>query len=119
MGKSENGRENREMQSVETNAIDTQRDVRQWLNIHKKAALKIDPSTAVVWKRNVQNLDPYGIDPDLPEEFQLVGSQHFARNPDSDIWVWFGDLAEDLRLKLWENLEKSEPAFPDELPWLD
>jgi hypothetical protein len=44
-----------------------------------------------------QTLDPYGIDPDLPEELQQVGREYFARAPGSDVWVAFEDLPEATR----------------------
>jgi hypothetical protein len=34
-----------------------------------------------------QTLDPYGVDPDLPEELQQAGREYFARSPGSDVWV--------------------------------
>jgi hypothetical protein len=68
--------------------------VEQWLAIRREAGLKIDPETAEVEWDYAQTLDPYGVDPNLPEEYQQVGREYFARSPGSDIWVWFGDLSE-------------------------
>jgi hypothetical protein len=73
----------------------------QWLAIRKQAGLQIDPETAEVDWIFAQTLDPYGVDPDLPEEYQQVGREYFARSPGSDIWVWFGDLPEMVRDALW------------------
>jgi hypothetical protein len=81
----------------------------EWLNVRKEEALKIDPATAEVDWIYAQTLDPYGIDPDLPEECQQVGREYFARRPGSDIWVWFGDLSEKTRDQLWD-LHKSRLA---------
>jgi hypothetical protein len=66
----------------------------QWLAIRKEAGLKINPDTAEVCYWYVQILDPYGLEPDLPEECQQIGRSPFVRAPGSDIWVWFGDLPE-------------------------
>ena len=67
-------------------------EVEEWLATRKREALKIDPETAEVTWWYAQTLDPYGINPDLPEEYQQIGRESFARPPGSDIWVWFGDL---------------------------
>jgi hypothetical protein len=87
----------------------------QWLAIRKEAALKIDPRTAEVFWRYAETLDPYGVDPDLPKEYRQVGREYFARSPDSDVWVWFGDLPKKVRDALWEH-HKSKLAFPAGLP---
>jgi hypothetical protein len=86
--------------------VTDQMTVEQWLAIRKEAGLNIDPETAEVEWTYVQILDPYGVNPDLPEEYQQVGQQYFARSPGSDVWVWFGDLPEATRSALWEKPEK-------------
>lgn len=48
--------------------------VEQWLAIRKEAARQIDPETAEVDWWYVQTMDPYGVDPDLPEEYQQIGA---------------------------------------------
>jgi hypothetical protein len=58
-----------------------------------------------------QTLDPYGVEPDLPEEYQQVGRNYFARSPGSDVWVWFGDLPDETRNALWGRHSK-KLAFP-------
>jgi hypothetical protein len=97
-------------QPVEGTAAD-QMTVEQWLAIRKQAALKIDPETAEVDWTYAQTLDPYGVDPDLPEEYWQVGREYFARSPGSDVWVWFGDLPDATRKALWER-HRSKLAFP-------
>jgi hypothetical protein len=89
----------------------SEQDIQQWLAVRKEAGLKIDPETAEVnWKYG-QVMDPYGVDPDLPEECQCVGRQYFARAPGSDIWVHFHDLPEETRDALWER-HRRQLAFP-------
>jgi hypothetical protein len=83
----------------------------QWLAVRKQAALKIDPETGEVEWTYAQTLDPYGVEPELPEECWQVGREYFARSPESDIWVWFGDLPDTTRNALWEK-HKSRLAFP-------
>jgi len=87
--------------------------VKKWLAIRKKAGRKIDPETAEVCCIYAQTLDPYGIYPELPEEYQQVGREYFAQSPGSDIWVLFGDLPRATRDALWEKHkgEKSEGLF--------
>src|SRR6266446_5833747 len=58
-----------------------------------------------------QTLDPYGVYPELPEEYQQVGREYFARSPGSDVWVEFGDLPEASRDALWKK-HRSKLAFP-------
>ena len=87
----------------------------QWLAIRKEAGLRIDPNTAEVCWKYALTLDPYGIYPELPEEYQQVGRKYFARDPESDIWVDFGDLPVTTRAALWEKHQNSL-AFPAGLP---
>jgi hypothetical protein len=93
----------------------------QWHAIRKEAGLKIDPKTAEVeWSYGLDR-DPYGIcdEWELPEEFDQVGRQRWARAPQTDdIWVHFGDLPETVREELWAR-HGSRIAFPaglDRLP---
>jgi hypothetical protein len=88
--------------------------IKAWLAIRKEAALKIDPETAeVIWDFR-DECDPYGI---LPEEDQCgtVGRHYFARSPDSDIWVWCGDIPDATWDALWEK-HTAKLAFPAGLP---
>jgi hypothetical protein len=87
------------------------KEVKKWLAIRKNAGRHIDPKTAEVMWEYGQTLDPYGIDPDLPEEMQQIGRNYFARSPGSDVWVEFGDLPEATREALWEK-HKNKLAFP-------
>ncbi|QHO78202.1 hypothetical protein ACH79_42105 [Bradyrhizobium sp. CCBAU 051011] len=84
-----------------TNNID--KAIEEFLAIRKEAGLKIDPETAEVrwWYADV--LDPYGIHPD-PSDY--VGREYFARSPNSDVWVEFGDLPKATREALWQRLER-------------
>jgi hypothetical protein len=86
-------------------------DIEQWLASRKEAGLKIDPETAEVCWEYGQVMDPYGVYSGLPEEFQQVGRQYFARSPGSDTWVHFRDLPDETRDALWER-HKSQLAFP-------
>jgi hypothetical protein len=85
-------------------------EIQQFLAERKREALTIDPDTAEVewWYREVA--DPYDIDPEGVEE-SCVGRDYFARRPGSEIWVWFGDLPDTTRERLWER-HKGKLAFP-------
>jgi hypothetical protein len=85
--------------------------IEDWLAIRKEEGLKIDPYTAECDWRYIETFDPYGVDPELPDECRQVGRGYFARQPGSEVWVWFGDLPEKTRDALWER-HKSELAFP-------
>jgi hypothetical protein len=87
-----------------------QMTVEQWLAIRKEAGLKIDPETAEVTWEYANTLDPYGVYPDLPGEYQ-VGREYFARSPASEVWVNFHDLPAATRDALWEK-HRSNLAFP-------
>jgi hypothetical protein len=102
----ENGNES----YIDPNHENSQMTKEQWLAVRKEAALKIDPETAEVLWDYALTLDPYGIG-GVPEEYQQVGREYFARSPGSDIWVWFGDLPDTTRDALWEK-HKSRLAFP-------
>ena len=84
--------------------------IQEWLAIRKEAGRHIDPETAEVLWHYVQVMDPYGVDPDLPDEYHCVGRGYFARSPGSDVWVDFGDLPVSIRDALWEK-HKSQLAF--------
>jgi hypothetical protein len=47
----------------------------QLLAIRKEAGLKLDPETAEVEWCYAQTLDPYRVDPDLPEQCQQIGRE--------------------------------------------
>jgi hypothetical protein len=85
----------------------TDEDVHLFQSIRKKAGKCIDPATPEVEWTYAQTPDPYGVDPDLPEELQQVGREYFARAPGSNVWVWFGDLPEATRSALWERISGS------------
>jgi hypothetical protein len=90
-------------------------EIKKWLSIRKEAALQIDRETAEVEWTYAQILDPYGVEPNLPKEYQIVGREYFARSRKSDVWVWFGDLPNLVRDALWKK-HSLKLAFPAGLP---
>jgi hypothetical protein len=95
-------------------AIGVELTVEQWLEIRKKAGKEIDPDTAEVKWWYAQTVDPYGVNPDLPDECWQVGREFFACAPGSNIWVRFGDLTEEARAALWGRAETG--VLVDDLP---
>jgi hypothetical protein len=116
MSTPENANADAESQSKETLPSDSDAQIREWLNIRKKAGLKIVPSTAHVNFVWTQVDDPYGIFPAPPEEGVCIGRVYFARSPDSDIWVEFGDLPEKTRQEI-ERMLDSGHVFDEDLPF--
>lgn len=94
----------------------TKAEIGEFLAIRKEAALKIDPQTAEVFWDYRPTLDPYETGIELSEEEQQVGREYFARSPESDVWVWFGDLPDATAAALWEK-HSSKPVFPAGLPF--
>ena len=86
----------------------TDKERQRFLSVRREAGQKIDPATAEVDWTYAQIMDPYGIDPDLPEEHFCVGRVYFARSPESDIWVWFGDLPDATWDALWQRKHEHE-----------
>jgi putative tryptophan/tyrosine transport system substrate-binding protein len=54
--------------------------------------------------------------PDLPDEWEQIGREYFARSPGS-IWVHFDDLPEATANALWERLKPGEAYSNVELEW--
>lgn len=55
-----------------------------------------------------QTLDPYGDDPDLPEELQQLGREYFAVDPSEGVAVSLRDLPEATRTALEEKRRLAE-----------
>ena len=88
-------------------------DPRTEIAIRNEAGKQIDPGTAEVTYWYVRTLDPYGVYPDLPAEYDQVGREYFARSPDSDIWVSYRDLPDATLRRLCERLQRQGP-LPDD-----
>jgi hypothetical protein len=95
--------------------ISTKDDATQtWLAVRKEAALKIDPTTAKVSCVRGYWLDPYGVE-DLPEEYREYWDKNwFACAPDSDVWVSFDDLPEEISKAL---AHVAPEDYEDDLPF--
>jgi hypothetical protein len=106
---------------VKKKTADEKIEIEKWLAIRKEEALRIDPETAEVEWRYAQTLDPYGVfdEWELPEEFDQMGREYFARAPGSDIWVAFRDLPVETREKLWNRHRRVPASFPARLGLCD
>jgi hypothetical protein len=89
---------------------------KQWLALRKEEALRIDPERVEVLWNYGQTFDPYGIE-DLPEEYQQIGRNYFARSPGSSAWVSFYDLPQSVVHRLWARIEAGEFDREDILPF--
>ena len=93
---------------VSEKKIECSPEQRQFLEDRKEAGKLIDPDRAEVDWWYIRSLDPYGIYPDLPPEADQVGRGYFAKNPDNDVWVEFGDIQPVVREKLWGKFCSSQ-----------
>jgi hypothetical protein len=89
-------------------------ELKEWLGLRLAEAKLIDPATAKLFWEYGYNLDPYGLDPDMPDDFKQVGRVYFACRPESDIWVCFYYLPHDVRDALWKrrNFEEDDDELP-------
>lgn len=78
----------------------------QWLAIRKEAGRKLDPATAEIDWSHGYDCDPYGVNPDLPDEMKQVGRQYWARSPGSDVWVNDQDWPKEIAAQLWRRVEE-------------
>jgi hypothetical protein len=74
-------------------------EYRRLMAMRVAAGKQIDPETAEICWRHACMFDPYGDDPNLPEELQIVGREYFVRGPGAEIWMWvhINDLPETAR----------------------
>jgi hypothetical protein len=90
-----------------------ERKIEEWLAIRKEEGRKIDPDTAEVRCWSVPAFDPYDVHDDLPEECWFADWEDFYRAPDSDIWVWEGDLPLETRKRISERPLESVSSAGD------
>jgi hypothetical protein len=82
-------------------------EIKAWLAVRKREAVRIDPTTAeVVWQHRYI-LDPYNVHV-LDDQEKVIGRVYFARQPGSDIWVSFDDLPEEVIGSLLSRKETSD-----------
>jgi hypothetical protein len=78
---------NTEMVAAAPEAVETAKSAdrikEEWLAIRSEAVRQINPETAEVEWEYGQILDPYGIDPELPEERRQVGRNYSLDPPEA------------------------------------
>jgi hypothetical protein len=91
----------------------------KYLNALRQAIGRhIDPETAEVWWTYAHTVDPYYDFPNLPEEWQQLGREYFARSPGSKVWISFGDLPEATRDALWKKrMERQGISYVADDAW--
>jgi hypothetical protein len=82
-------------------------EIKAFLAGRKEAGRRIDLNNVEVTWCYAQTFDPYGRE-GVPPELDQVGREEFARSPDSDGWVWFGDLPDATREDLWRKMRCGE-----------
>jgi len=92
--------------------MDNQMTFEEWLAGRKEAGGKIDIQICEIARWCVQTLDPYGVEPDLPEELQQFGLDLFVRSPDSGGWVSVHDLSQAKVDALYERIERERQEDP-------
>jgi hypothetical protein len=90
-------------------------DTIKWLQAVVDEAEKIDPATAEMAFDFGCGDNPYNIAHD-EEDDGCVGRHHFARNLGSEIWVWFGDLPNEVVKALYKRKDSKYLHFPYGLP---
>jgi hypothetical protein len=78
----------------------------------KLAATLIDPDTAEIKCDSVSFLDPYGAYKSMPE-YDKIRPHYFARSPQSEIWVSWDDLPDEVACRLWRRHNDSDAALRD------
>ena len=109
------------MQAAASTAAIARECIARYAEPHERRdiARRIDPETALVFFIYAQTLDPYGDDPELPEEYHSVGREFFAVDPDEGVAVWYYDLPAETQEALtakretanrqgWERLLRTE-----------
>jgi hypothetical protein len=91
--------------------------IREWLAVRKEAASHIDPETAEVMCIYGNLFDPYGVRR-LPPEHVCSARCHFARAPESNIWVSFDDLTDEARDRLDQRMKSGQfQSHDDDIPF--
>ena len=71
-------------------------------------ALRIDPETAKIKWKCVSYLDPYQVFQDSPSVGHL--QRYFARSPQSDVWVSWDDLPEEVQELFMAKIQGDGPS---------
>lgn len=90
----------------------------EFLADRKAAAQRIDVETCEIMWEYIQILDPYGVEPDLPDEKLQVGRGYFVRSFESDGWVSVYDLPRGRASRVHDRIKKGlEQDRDDDIPF--
>jgi hypothetical protein len=84
----------------------TPEEMQEWVASRKEAGRQIDIATCELGRWYAYDADPYGADPDLPEEMQQVGTNRFVRSPESRGWVCEDDLPLDKVEAMYDRIHR-------------
>jgi len=89
-----------------TRDLMTDDEFQHWVSTRKEAGRAIDIETCELGRWAAYDADPYGAQPDLPEEMKQVGTNRFVRSPESRGWVWEGDLPSASVQAMYERIHR-------------
>jgi hypothetical protein len=84
----------------------TPEGMREWVASRKEAGRQIDVETCELGRWHAYDADPYGADPDLPEEMRQLGTNRFVRSPESRGWVCEDDLPPDKVTAMYDRIRR-------------
>ena len=96
-----------------SSANENEFDVEQFIAARREAGRHINPKTAVVVMMYGDVGDPYGIY-NLSEDCTCYGRSYYARSIGSNELVDFGDLPDETRNALWDQIRRKRELTPEE-----
>src|SRR5580704_17906900 len=95
----------------------TQDELRQWLSSRNAAGEAINIETCDLGSWKAYDTDPYGVREMLGEEpYYQVGTYCFVRSPNSNGWIWEGDLPDARAKALYVRFEREWEAYASAHP---
>jgi hypothetical protein len=96
----------------------THEELRQWLASRKDAGRLIDVETCEIVRMPACDDDPYGIRRRLGEDpYDQWGKNFFVCSPDTNDWIWEGDLPSEKRQALYARLKREANTYENYLQW--
>ena len=94
-----------------TRGLMNKEELQQWFASRIEAGRAIDIETCELGCWAAYDFDPYGVDPDLPEEMQQVGTNRFVRSPESRGWVHEGDLPPAKGKSMYDRIAREADTY--------
>jgi hypothetical protein len=89
-----------------TRDLRTKEGLHQWVASREEAGRVIDVQNCELGHWYAYDADPYGVNPELPEEMQQIGTNRFVRSAESNGWVWEGDLSPEKVRAMYHRIRK-------------